>query len=64
MCKDPNCIFCIECPHCGHMADEHMAGDFDAGICFMCQKENKECHDSMRSMVANKQMASTVQGRK
>lgn len=33
-----DCEFCEKCPTCGHRADEHMAGDFEAGICYMCQK--------------------------
>lgn len=39
MCKDPNCEFCIECQHCHHKADEHMAGDIESCICYVCQKE-------------------------
>jgi len=46
MCDDPNCPYCEKCPHCGHMADEHMAGDFEAGICFICQRDGIDnCHE-------------------
>ena len=40
-----DCPCCEKCPRCGHKADEHMAGDFEAGICFMCQREGRECHE-------------------
>lgn len=41
-----NCEFCEKCPYCGHRADEHMAGDFECGICYMCEKEGKyDCHN-------------------
>lgn len=46
---DCNCEFCEKCPNCGHKADEHMAGDFNAGICFICQKLGAEhCSDMHR----------------
>lgn len=35
-----------KCPICGHREDEHMAGDIDCGICFMCQRAGKECKET------------------
>lgn len=38
-----NCEFCIKCDMCGHMADEHLAGE---GPCFKC-----DCHGHESSVV-------------